>query len=133
MNYLELFHQPESEQGTVLPQSGFLQAEGQTRPLACCLPHAGGWKCGQGQATRWVVACRGASEPLDGAASRWHEARSEAEGTNTHGSLQGHADAPLPGRMLPCEYKLGTLGKYKFGENKTLCRLRRAKAECYFL
>ncbi len=49
-----------------------LQAEGQTCPLACCLPHAGGWKCGQGQATRWVVACRGASKPLDGAASRWH-------------------------------------------------------------
>ena len=36
----------------------FLQAEGQTCPLACCLPHVGGWKCGQGQATRWVVACR---------------------------------------------------------------------------
>ena len=33
MNYLELFHQLESEQGTVLPQSGFLQAEGPECPF----------------------------------------------------------------------------------------------------
>ena len=46
--------------------------KGRSAPLACCLPHADGWKRGQGQATRWVVACRGASEPLDGAANRWH-------------------------------------------------------------
>lgn len=46
--------------------------KGRSAPLACCLPYAGGWKCGQGQATRWVVACRGASEPLDSAANRWH-------------------------------------------------------------
>ena len=51
------------------------QAEGQTCPLACCLSHAGGWKCGQGQATRLVVACRGASGPLDGTASCWHPRR----------------------------------------------------------
>ena len=51
------------------------QAEGQTCPLACCLPHAGRWKCGQGQATRLVVACRGASGPLDGTASCWHPRR----------------------------------------------------------
>ena len=48
---------------------------GRRAPLACCLPHAGGWKCGQGQATRWVVACRGASGPLDGTASCWHPRR----------------------------------------------------------
>ena len=60
------------------------------------------------------VACRGASEPLDGAASRWHEARSEAEGANTHGGLQGHADAPLPGRMSPSRCKFEELDKYKF-------------------
>ena len=65
---------------------------------------------------RGGVACRGASEPLDGAASRWHEARSEAEGANTHGSLQGHADAPLPGRMSPSRCKFEELGKYKFGK-----------------
>ena len=88
--------------------------KGRSAPLAWCLPHVGGWKCGQGQATRWVDACRGASEPLDGAASRWHEARSEAEGANTHGSLQGHADAPLPGRMMPCKCKFEVLGKYWF-------------------
>ena len=35
-----------------MPQHVILQAEGQTCPLACCLPHAGGWKCGQGQATQ---------------------------------------------------------------------------------
>ena len=35
-----------------MPQHVILQAEGQTCPLACCLPHAGGWECGQGQATR---------------------------------------------------------------------------------
>ena len=46
--------------------------KGRSAPLACCLAHAGGWKCGQGQATRRVVACREASEPLDGAASRWN-------------------------------------------------------------
>ena len=63
-----------------------------------------------------MVACREASGPLDGAASRWHEARSEAEGTNTHGSLQGHADAPLPGRMSPSRCKFEELGKYQFGE-----------------
>ena len=60
--------------------------KGRSAPLACCLPHAGGWKSGQGQAARWEVACRGASGPLDGTASRWHSARSKAEGANTHGS-----------------------------------------------
>ena len=60
--------------------------KGRSAPLAWCLPHAGGWKSGQGQAARWVVACRGASGPLDGTASRWHSARSKAEGANTHGS-----------------------------------------------
>ena len=88
--------------------------KGRSAPLACCLPHAGGWKSGQGQATRWVVACRGASGPLDGTASRWHSARSKAEGANTHGSLQGHADAPLPGQMSPSRCKFEELGKYKF-------------------
>ena len=63
------------------------------------------------------VACRGASEPLDGAASRWHEARSEAEGANTHGGLQGHADAPLPGRMSPSRCKFEELDKYKFARS----------------
>ena len=79
--------------------------KGRSAPLACCLSHAGGWKCGQGQAARWVVACRGASGPLEGAANRWHSARSNVEGANTHGSLQGHADAPLPGRMSPSRCK----------------------------
>ncbi|MBQ3051200.1 MAG: hypothetical protein IJC96_04850, partial [Clostridia bacterium] len=35
-------------------------------------------------------------------------------GANTHGGLQGHADAPLPGRMSPSRCKFEELDKYKF-------------------
>ena len=72
----------------------FLQAEGQTCPLACCLPHAGGWKCGQGQATQWVVACRKASGPLDGAASRWHPRPEQSGGRKYARQLTG--GTPMP-------------------------------------
>ena len=101
-------------------QHVILQAEGPECPFGLLFAPCRRMEVRSRAGNAAEVACRGASEPLDGAASRWHEARSEAEGTNTHGSLQGHADAPLPGRMLPCEYKLGTLGKYKFARSGPL-------------
>ena len=113
-----------------MPQHVILQAEGPECPFGLLFApcrrvevrsRAGNAEC-RGTRRRGVprggVACRGASGPLDGAASRWHSARSEAEGTNTHGSLQGHADAPLPGRMSPSSGKFEELDKYKFEEVK---------------
>ena len=67
---------------------------GRRAPLACCLPHAGGWKCGQGQATRWVVACREASGPLEGAASRWHPRPEQSGGRKYARQLAGARRCP---------------------------------------
>ena len=68
--------------------------KGRSASLACCLSHAGGWKCGQGQATRWVVACRGASGPLDSAARRWHPRPEQSGGRKYARQLTGARRCP---------------------------------------
>ena len=69
--------------------------KGRSAPLAWCLPYAGGWKCGQGQATRQVVACREASEPLEGTASRWHPRPEQSGGHKYARQLTGACRCPV--------------------------------------
>ena len=93
------------------PQHVILQAEGPECPFGLLFAPCRRAEVRSRAGNAAEVACRGASAPLDGTASRWHEARSKAEGANTHGSLQGNADAPLPGRMSPCKYMFEKLAQ----------------------
>ena len=130
MIILNMYHQPNRSRNSPCGNMLSCRPKGRSAPLACCLPHAGGWKCGQGQATQNAegpvaegslveglpVAER--AGPLRALQTTGTHARRNAEGANTHGSLQGHADAPLPGRMSPSRCKFEELDKYKFEEVK---------------
>ena len=47
-----MYHQPNRSRNSPCRNMLSCRPKGRSAPLACCLPHAGGWKCGQGQATR---------------------------------------------------------------------------------
>ena len=52
MIILNMYHQPNRSRNSPCRNMLSCRPKGRSAPLACCLPHAGGWKCGQGQATQ---------------------------------------------------------------------------------
>ena len=91
--YYPKIHRLSAQKG--LGTGAICRPKGRSAPLACCLAHAGGWKCGQGQATRRVVACREASEPLEGTASRWHPRPEQSGGHKYARQLTGARRCPV--------------------------------------
>ena len=77
--------------------------KGRSAPLACCLPCATGRRCCHGALPHRVWR---PGAPLTALKNCGTQARSKAEGVNTHRSLPGRSDGRLRGRMLPRKLRL---------------------------